>query len=271
MISRIRMTLSCIRTSFGKKSAVIQGSTRDDQDNQKNTDLLASEDKIQIITDLPASEDTLDFKNYSKELANIIRNTTPARFAVGVFGKWGTGKTSLMSMTKNLLDSDKKVVTVWFDPWRYEREEYLAVIPFLRTVKLTLDKVENSKMGDWEVVKNGVVNTAVAFLKSTKLTYRIKDVISAETDFGKIAAYLKGHGSWSGDGNSIYYHVTDFLENALQDLRKNDKDYRLVIFIDDLDRCSPEKALEVLESIKSFFDIEGIVFISTYQRTCNIT
>jgi predicted KAP-like P-loop ATPase len=63
-----------------------------------------------------ASEDTLDFKNYSKELANIIRNTTPARFAVGVFGGWGTGKTSLMSMTKKLLDNDKKVVTVWFDP-----------------------------------------------------------------------------------------------------------------------------------------------------------
>jgi hypothetical protein len=39
------------------------------------------------------------------------------------------------------------------------------------------------------------------------------------------------------------------------------KNFRLVIFIDDLDRCTPERALEILESIKTFFDIEGIVFV----------
>jgi predicted KAP-like P-loop ATPase len=55
--------------------------------------------------------------------------------------------------------------------------------------------------------------------------------------------------------------VTGFLEKALQELRKQDSDYRIVIFIDDLDRCNPEKALEVLESIKSFSDIEGIVYV----------
>ena len=38
-------------------------------------------------------------------------------------------------------------------------------------------------------------------------------------------------------------------------------DFRLVIFVDDLDRCTPEKALELLESIKTFFDIEGIIYV----------
>jgi len=55
--------------------------------------------------------------------------------------------------------------------------------------------------------------------------------------------------------------VTDFIQKALDDLRANDKDYRIVVFVDDLDRCTPEKALEVLESIKRFFDIEGIVYV----------
>lgn len=54
--------------------------------------------------------------------------------------------------------------------------------------------------------------------------------------------------------------MTGFLEKALKELRK-DPDYRIVIFIDDLDRCDPQKALEVLELIKSFFDIEGIVYV----------
>jgi len=42
-------------------------------------------------------------------------------------------------MTKKILDDNEKVITVWFDAWRYEREENLAVIRFLRTIKLTLD------------------------------------------------------------------------------------------------------------------------------------
>jgi hypothetical protein len=39
----------------------------------------------------------------------------------------------------------KKIITVWFDAWKYEREEFLAVIPFLRTVKLALDASEKFK------------------------------------------------------------------------------------------------------------------------------
>ena len=35
----------------------------------------------------------------------------------------------------------------------------------------------------------------------------------------------------------------------------------LIVFIDDLDRCSPDKALEIFESLKIFFHIEGIVFV----------
>src|ERR687886_1647157 len=119
---------------------------------------------IKIITDEPTLDDALDFNNYSQRLANIITSSTP-RFAIGVFGGWGTGKTSLMQMTKKILDPNSKIVTVWFDAWRYEREQNLAVIPFLRTIKLTLDASEKSKEGKkWEGVKNGIKRSAAAFL-----------------------------------------------------------------------------------------------------------
>ena len=50
--------------------------------------------KIQIITDDPAEEDALYFQSYSENLANIIREAKP-KFVVGIFGKWGTVKTTL--------------------------------------------------------------------------------------------------------------------------------------------------------------------------------
>jgi predicted KAP-like P-loop ATPase len=84
---------------------------------------------LKIIRDEPTIEDALDFENYSRKLAEIITNFTP-RFSIGVFGGWRTGKTSLMSMTKKILDTNDKIVAVWFYAWRYEREENLAVYLF---------------------------------------------------------------------------------------------------------------------------------------------
>jgi ABC-type transport system involved in cytochrome bd biosynthesis fused ATPase/permease subunit len=87
----------------------------------------SSSKKIQIITDDPAEEDALYFQGYSENLANIIREAKP-KFAIGIFGKWGTGKTTLMKMIKRELDKDnEKVLTVWFDAWRYEKEKYLVI------------------------------------------------------------------------------------------------------------------------------------------------
>jgi predicted KAP-like P-loop ATPase len=215
---------------------------------------------IKIITDEPTLDDALDFKHYARTLADIILNSTP-RFSVGIFGGWGTGKTSLMLMIKEILEDSPQVVTVWFDAWRYEREQNLAVIPFLRTIKLTLDASEKSRDGKWEGVKKGIVRSAIAFIKSSKVTYGVPGVATAESDFGSVADSLKGDGYISDDRNIVYYYVTQFLERALTQLRQESKDHRLVVFIDDLDRCSPERALEVLESIKSFFDIEGIIYV----------
>jgi translation initiation factor RLI1 len=79
-------------------------------DDDVNEDDISSNSKtirtIKIITDEPTLEDALDFDRYSQELADIIRNSTP-RFAVGVFGGWGTGKTTLMKMIEaNLLKGE---------------------------------------------------------------------------------------------------------------------------------------------------------------------
>jgi len=224
-----------------------------------NTSNISASDRgeyrLKIITDEPTLEDALDFRNYSRRLAEIITNSTP-RFSIGVFGGWGTGKTSLMSMTRQILDDNDKIITVWFDAWRYERENYLAVIPFLRTVNLTLDAAQKSKAGNWENVKSSIEKAAKVF--STAIT--ITPLPGLSFDFEKARDALKQDELIAGE-RVIYYHITDFLGKALDELREKDKEYRIVIFIDDLDRCSPDKALEVLESVKSFFDVEGIVYV----------
>ena len=40
---------------------------------------------------------------------------------MGIYGGWGTGKTTLMKFTKNILAKDNLVSTIWFDSWKYEK------------------------------------------------------------------------------------------------------------------------------------------------------
>jgi predicted KAP-like P-loop ATPase len=68
---------------------------------------LSTGNRLKIITDEPTLEHALDFNNYSRRLADIIVSSNP-RFVIGVFGGWGTGKTSLMLMIKKNLKITKK-------------------------------------------------------------------------------------------------------------------------------------------------------------------
>lgn len=76
-----------------------------------------------------------------------------------------------------------------------------------------------------------------------------------EVNFREIIDSLETREAGS-DISTLYYDAMRYLESSLSRL-----DDRIVIFVDDLDRCSPEKGLEVLESIKNLFDIKGLVFV----------
>lgn len=90
-----------------------------------------------------------------------------------------------------------------------------------------------------------------------------------EIDLAKVRDVLKADGPpLVIDNERIYYHhkhITEYLVDAVSKLRDpkkgGDINSRIIVFIDDLDRCTQEKALEVLESLKTFFDIEGFVYV----------
>ncbi|WP_430501296.1 KAP family P-loop NTPase fold protein [Micromonospora trifolii] len=80
----------------------------------------------------------LGFDTYSRIVASAATNTR-GPFTIGVFGEWGTGKTSLMRLIERRLDDDPNVVTVWFNAWRYEQEEH-PIIPLVGTIVQALEQ-----------------------------------------------------------------------------------------------------------------------------------
>ena len=76
-----------------------------------------------IITDNFSKEPILDFDSYSDAIVKMIKNSYP-NFTIGIFGEWGTGKTTLMkSIEKKIGKNDQDIITVWFDAWKYENEK----------------------------------------------------------------------------------------------------------------------------------------------------
>lgn len=76
-------------------------------------------------SDQESKRDCLGFLGYVKVLAEICTYEDLAPLALGIFGSWGSGKTSLMQMLKTRLDEAKSpaVKTLWFNAWQYEGRE----------------------------------------------------------------------------------------------------------------------------------------------------
>jgi len=123
-------------------------------------DVTLNSNNINIITDAPTTLDAPDFQKYAIQLSKLIvnKNSIP-RFTVGIYGGWGTGKTTLMQMMQDEIDRNysDNVQTVWFDAWRYEKEEYSAMIPLLRTIILSLNNaIENSEDSEKKNILDGI-------------------------------------------------------------------------------------------------------------------
>ena len=95
------------------------------------------EPALRILLDQPSRTLALGHQDYARALTGIIMGSQP-QFAIGVFGTWGTGKTTLMRAVKDALPRDH-VVSVEFNAWRYEKEPHL-VVPLLDVVREALEE-----------------------------------------------------------------------------------------------------------------------------------
>ncbi|MDD5450407.1 MAG: SUMF1/EgtB/PvdO family nonheme iron enzyme [Desulfovibrionales bacterium] len=229
--------------------------------------------QLNIRSDIYCEKDLLGFDKYVDTLSGMIEDTdfkTP--FCIGIFGNWGSGKTSFMHLLENRLkegEGSPRVIPVWFNPWRYEKEEHL-IIPFLKTIQHEIEKYIKSQKGTKTrlaeglkraATKVGEVSAAIAYgikpeckLGGFGIEFDIAKMADREEDLAK--RRLEKARKISDKLSSIYYDSLTELKSAI-----DEKSFRLAVFVDDLDRCLPEKAVELFEAMKLFLDIEGCIFI----------
>jgi formylglycine-generating enzyme required for sulfatase activity len=243
--------------------------------------------KTYIVNDQVTEIDALDFTPYVDTLADIIQTgNTP--LTIGVFGTWGSGKTSLMRMVKNKIPDDFTIA--WFDAWKYDKEEslwrafLLCVLTALKERARQLgkpfeeyEKLQSLLYRDMEIEKvggvtidlaklggvaaKGLAQISLSFIPGlstlTKLVEELQSGVAKDVDEATSAIRR--------ERTKIYIEQIQFLEQFQTRFRElvqeHVKPNRFVVFIDDLDRCLPEKAIGVLEAIKLFLDVENCVFV----------
>ena len=239
------------------------------------------------VNDLPASRDALDFMPYVETLAEIAA-TSNTPLTIGVFGTWGSGKTSLMGMVRDSLPPEFTVA--WFDAWKYDKEETLwraFLLNVLAAVRKRipagqptqdLDTLETMLYRAIDLEKVGGVTIDLNKLAPTLAKGAVQiglSFIPGVAGLAKIIEELQVLGTDNisqtaldaiqRERTKIHIEQVRFLEQFQDKFRELVKAHiapgRLVVFVDDLDRCLPEKAIQVLEAIKLFLDVPDCVFV----------
>jgi formylglycine-generating enzyme required for sulfatase activity len=247
--------------------------------------------KMVAVPDVFADVDRIGYQVHIEALVEMIRAVeSKGSFTIGVYGQWGQGKTSMLRQIKNTLDDEQqnrpdKILTVWFNPWQFSSDEHL-IIPFFHTLIASLKKLDE-KLKEKDIAEEFCKKVNSFFRKLVRVPIALAYGLEGEI---KVPLMLKAKFSFQkaideqrraeseidqekakeegADDREFIEKYESLYYNLLQDLQiaAEEFDTKIVIFIDDLDRCLPEKAVQLLEGLKVLLDLQNFVFVMGIAR-----
>ena len=210
---------------------------------------------MNLLSDNPIQspeEDQLGHKGYAELLAESIIDSTGHPLCIGIFGAWGVGKTSIMKMIQHHLKI-KDVKTVWFNPWKYNDAESV----WNALIQTILSEIAEDQQSEAGVKAKKILTEACWSSIKLGAKFLTSDLISS-ANVDKIREIFANQ-------NQLFYQHKNHFEASFQEaielyVGKN-INAKLVIFIDDLDRCLPKNAITILDSLKLFVGDAPCVFV----------
>ena len=168
---------------------------------------------------------------------------------IAIYGEWGTGKSCLMKTIASKLNKQKYDIS-WFDTWKYEHDDNLAysLFKFIGQNRfLEQQKIKSILSSVYGIFKS---LTNANFGASKKLDDIINKVVEAGQKMSKNVE----------DQKCLWEKINEF-EHAFASITF-DNDKKLIVFLDDLDRCESENIITLISAIKLLLSInKNIIFI----------
>lgn len=248
-------------------------------------------------SDRPSVADQLKFTDYAQAFAEIIASDdTEPPLTIGIYGSWGIGKSSLLEMIAGQFENPEAgptpVHVVEFNAWEYNSSE--KIWPAL--VRRVMEEMERRAQWTrrarlWDTLKRNVGREwrrrraplavavlsvlAVAVVAAVELALSPELIVAALAALGisgaaKVISDLATNpvSKWVATlveredyGEELPYmrEIRADLRFLAEQMRRDGEQPRILVMIDDLDRCEPEKAVEVLQAVNQLLDFDAFI------------
>lgn len=234
-------------------------------------------------TDNASKIDMLFYKPYADIVSETAISTDEEPLTVGIFGLWGAGKSTLLNLIGKNYEEKGDAIYVSINAWMFENYEDAktaimeALLHELKDNEKIPKKIRKSfvsliKKIDFLKVGTKVVTTAAPVIASFATGNPLPLVLNLPNGAKEIETAIKSvsdsvkeiKDDYLKDDETVDDSVVNNVRNFRNEFEKtleSEEINRVVVLIDDLDRCQPERIIETLEAIKLFLSVKKTTFI----------
>lgn len=223
---------------------------------------------IKVNKENPFENDKFDRRIFADVLLKIIQNSEPP-YTICIDSPWGTGKTTFIEMFSTVLEQNKFPYIV-FNAWEndFDEDPLISLIAKFSTLinsdgsSLLQEAYEKTKKYSIALIKNSLpvilkLATAGVLDINQYTEEQLSDLVENSVK-RKLEEYEKSKTTVNNFKTQLKAYINKVNgENGVP----------LIFIIDELDRCKPTFAINLLERIKHLFDIDNIIFIFAIDKT----
>ncbi|WP_252244445.1 MULTISPECIES: P-loop NTPase fold protein [unclassified Clostridium] len=206
-------------------------------------------------------DDILGRKFFSDQLAQAVLSiNSNDNITIGLYGKWGTGKTSILNLAINEIINliqdvtiDKRPIILKFEPWNFTNNDNL-ITQFFKQLKNELKLKENTGFSKSLGEALGAYSEAIEFAEA--IPY-----------IGKYASLLKMSAKFAGNrlkSNNLNISISNTKDKLVKELKKQNK--KIIVIIDDIDRLSNEQIRMVFQLVNQVAGLPNIIYLLSMDK-----
>jgi len=205
-----------------------------------------------------SKDDILGRSSFAKSLGDaVLSYTEKESIVVGLFGEWGSGKTSIINMMLEHIENvskeknNEKPIIFRFNPWNFSDQNQLISL-FFTQMSITLGRQDYSE---------NIKKTGEKLETYSKLFSLLKIIPVINT----IAELLENSGDALKSLGDIKSHDLDSLKEELNELLSKQKQ-KILIIIDDIDRLNNTEIRQIFQLVKSLGDFPNTIYLLSFDK-----
>lgn len=206
--------------------------------------VLEGKERLEInpLSDSPLSnpkDDKFNRGNFSKKISDVLsKRNDKSSIVIGIYGSWGEGKTTVLDFIRYYLKLDDNIITVNFNPWRYENEDKMLGY-FYKDLAEAIGKKEKSFLQKMSIFTKNSITTVSTILNKKEIGELLSGVIPTQT----------------------IEKVKETVEKHLSKIEK-----KVVVFVDDIDRLEKDEIQTVFKIVKLNAQISNVSYVLAFDE-----